>query len=292
MANGTVASQADRPLLGISFMLLAGLLFVLLDSMAKTLAQDYASVQVVWARFSGHLLVVAGYFLLRGGVGKRLMKTESLPGQLLRGVLLLGASTFAYTALAKLPLLQVHVINFTSPLLVTLLAIPLLGERLDLRRGAAVLIGFSGVILAIGPTDWRSDPVVFYPFGMALCFALYQLSTRRFGRHDAPLTSLFYAGLAGALLSSIVVPFFWTPIASKDIWLFVGIGLLGAGSQFGLIQAMRFAPASLASPFLYAQLIWSSLFGFLLFGDLPGLNTYLGAVLIVAAGLYIATRRQ
>ncbi|MCG7602221.1 DMT family transporter [Halomonas sp. McH1-25] len=292
MANGTVAVHNDRPLLGIGFMLLAGLLFVLLDSMAKTLGQDYSSVQVVWARFTGHVAVIALYLLYRGGAGKRLLISESVPGQFLRGVMLLAASTFAYTALAQLPLLQVHVVNFTSPLLVTVLAVPLLGEKLDIKRGIAVLLGFSGVIVAIGPTDWRSDPVLLYPFGMAFCFALYQLSTRRFGRSDAPLTSLFYAGLAGALISSLVVPFFWTPIATQDLWLFLGIGLLGAASQFGLIQAMRFAPASLASPFLYAQLIWSSLFGFLLFGDVPSLNTYLGAILIVAAGLYIATRRR
>jgi drug/metabolite transporter (DMT)-like permease len=127
---------------------------------------------------------------------------------------------------------------------------------------------------------------------MTLCFALYQLSTRRYGRSDHPLTSLFYAGLGGALVSSAVVPMFWTPIALEDVPLFLLVGVLGAASQFMLILAMRFAPASLASPFLYLQIIWASLFGYVFFADISRIETYLGAVLIIAAGIYLALCKQ
>lgn len=284
---------ADRPLLGIAFMLAAGLLFTLLDTGVKWLTQSYSPVQIVWARYTGHMLVLGAYLLMLGWPRCRaiMASVESLPGQFLRGLLLLGASTFAFLAFRELPLLQVYVINFSTPLLVTLLAIPLLKERVTLARGLAVATGFIGVVIAIGPVDWRAQPAALLPFGMAFCFSLYQLATRRFGRNDHPLASLFYAGLAGALASSLVVPFFWSPIAMGDIPLFLVVGTLGAASQLGLIMAMRCAPASLVSPFLYLQIVWATLSGYLVFGDVPLIETYLGAVLIIGAGIYLATRR-
>ncbi|PMR80461.1 DMT family transporter [Halomonas urumqiensis] len=282
----------DRPLLGIGYMLIAGLLFVMLDSTAKWLTQTHSPVQVLWARYAGHMVILAGYLLWLGLANSRpLLVTESLGGQCLRGLLLGLASLLAYLSLRELPLLQVYVFHFGAPLLVTLLAVPLLGERVDRARGLAVMLGFVGVLVAMGPVDWRAQPVALLPFGMALCFALYQLTTRRFGRHDHPLASLWYAGLAGALASSIALPFFWTPIGLAELPYFLGIGLLGATSQLALILAMRHAPASLVSPFLYLQIVWASLFGFVLFGDLPPLTTYLGATLIIAAGIFLARRR-
>lgn len=282
----------DRPLLGIGYMLIAGLLFVMLDSTAKWLTQTHSPVQVLWARYAGHMVILVGYLAWLGAARSRpLLATESLGGQCLRGLLLALASLLAYLSLRELPLLQVYVFHFGAPLLVTLLAVPLLGERVDTARGLAVLVGFVGVLVAVGPVDWRAQPVALLPFGMALCFALYQLTTRRFGRHDHPLASLFYAGLAGALASSAALPFVWSPLGVAELPLFLGIGVLGATSQLALILAMRHAPASLASPFLYTQIVWASLFGFVLFGDLPPLATYLGATLIIAAGIFLATRR-
>ncbi|MGR2739950.1 DMT family transporter [Billgrantia sp. Q4P2] len=290
----TALGSADRPLLGIAFMLGAGLLFTLLDTGVKWLTQSYSPVQVVWARYAGHMLVLGAYLLMLGWPRCRaiMASVESLPGQFVRGLLLLAASTFAFLAFRELPLLQVYVINFSSPLLVTLLAIPLLGERVTLARGAAVAAGFVGVVIAVGPVDWRAQPAALLPFGMALCFALYQLATRRFGRNDHPLASLFYAGLAGAMVSSMVVPFFWKPIAGGDVPLFLVVGALGAVSQLALIMAMRCAPASLVSPFLYLQIVWATVSGYLVFGDVPLLETYLGAVLIIGAGIFLATRKR
>ncbi|MAY69953.1 MAG: S-adenosylmethionine uptake transporter [Halomonas sp.] len=286
------ALNRDRPMKGIAFMLAAGLLFCMLDTGVKTLAQDYSPVQVVWARYVGHMLVLTGYLVYLGrGPGVAMLKTSSLGGQFVRGLLLLGASTFAYLAFRTLPILQVYVINFSSPLLVTLLAIPLLKERVGWRQWLAILVGFGGVVICVGPVDWRANPAILLPFGLTACFALYQLSTRRFGREDHPLTSLFYAGLAGALVSSAVVPAFWTPVALGDLPLFVFVGLMGAASQLTLILAMRYAPASLVSPFLYLQIVWAALFGFIFFGDVPRPETWIGAALISAAGITLALTR-
>lgn len=288
------AASPDRPLMGVIFILLAGILFTLLDTGVKWLTQTYPPVQVVWARYIGHMLILSGCLVMLGWSRCQEIMTsvESLLGQLMRGILLLAASTFAYLAFRELPLLQVYVINFSSPLLVTLLAIPLLKERVSIARFLAVIVGFMGVVIAVGPMDWRTQPATLLPFGMALCFALYQLATRRFGRNDHPLASLFYAGLAGALASSLIVPFFWAPIIVGDVALFLLVGALGASSQLMLILAMRCAPASLVSPFLYLQIVWATLSGYLVFGDVPFLKTYLGASLIIAAGLFLATRKR
>ncbi|ERL52135.1 DMT family transporter [Halomonas huangheensis] len=283
----------DRPLKGIGYMLAAGLLFTMLDTGVKTLAQDYSPVQVVWARYIGHVVILLGYFLWLGrSAGGAMLKTTSLTGQCLRGLLLLGASTFAYLAFRSLPLLQVYVINFSSPLLVTLLAIPLLKERVSWRQALAIVVGFAGVVICVGPVDWRSEPAILLPFGLTLCFALYQLTTRRFGREDHPLTSLFYAGLAGAIVSSLVVPAFWSSIDPRHLPLFMFVGLMGAGSQLTLILAMRYAPASLVSPFLYLQIIWAALFGFVFFGDIPRSETWIGAALISVAGVVLAVSKR
>ncbi|PMR67495.1 DMT family transporter [Halomonas heilongjiangensis] len=292
-SSPAAAVSSDRPLRGIGYMLIAGLLFVMLDSTAKWLTQTHSPVQVLWARYAGHMVILAAYLVWLGLARSRsLLATESPGGQCLRGLLLALASLLAYLSLRELPLLQVYVFHFGAPLLVTLLAMPLLGERVDAPRGLAVMVGFVGVLVAVGPVDWRAQPMALLPLGMAFCFALYQLTTRRFGRHDHPLASLWYAGLAGALASSIALPFFWTPIGLAELPLFLGIGLIGATSQLALILAMRHAPASLASPFLYVQIVWASLFGFVLFGDLPPLTTYLGATLIIAAGIFLASRKH
>lgn len=283
----------DRPLKGISYMIAAGLLFTMLDTGVKTLAQDYSPVQVVWARYVGHVVILLAWFVWLGkSTGGAMLKTGSLTGQCLRGLLLLGASTFAYLAFRSLPLLQVYVINFSSPLLVALLAVPLLKERVSWRQAMAIILGFAGVVICVGPVDWRSQPAILLPFGLTLCFALYQLTTRRFGRQDHPLTSLFYAGLAGAVVSSLVVPAFWSSIDPRDLPLFMFVGLMGAASQLTLIMAMRYAPASLVSPFLYLQIVWAALFGFVFFGDVPRPETWIGAALISVAGVMLAVSKK
>lgn len=286
------ASASDNPLAGIGCMLLAAVLFVAMDSIAKHLGQTYPAPQLVWARYGVHILIMAAYVAAMGRVGRKLLVSVAPGGQFVRGLLLLGATTFAYLAVRELPLVQVYIVNFTSPLLVTLLAIPILGETVGWRRAAAVCVGFSGVVIALGPGRIAADATLILPALMALCFALYQIATRRYGRDDPPLTSLLYTAAAGAVVSTLAVPFFWTPVAPGDIWLFVVLGVLGAAGHLSLIMAMRFAEASLVSPFLYSQLIWASLIGIVLFGDYPTAATLYGAMLVIGAGIYIALRER
>jgi len=280
-------AAVDRPIAGIGCMLLAAFFFVAMDSLAKFLSQNYAVPQLVWARYGVHMLLILAYVAATGKTGRRLLVSAAPFGQILRGLLLLLSTIFGYLAVSELPLVQVYVINFTSPLIVTLLAIPLLGEKIGGRRVLAICIGLTGVLIALGPQHIASDPVLILPACMAVFFALYQIATRHFGRHDPALTSLIYTAAAGAVVSTLLLPFFWAPIAFSDVWLFVALGALGAAGHLSLIMAMRLAEASLVSPFLYSQLIWASVLGILLFGDYPTVQTFYGAALLIAAGVLI-----
>ncbi|WP_198671211.1 DMT family transporter [Oceanibium sediminis] len=268
-------------------MLLAAFFFVGMDTIAKLLGPDYPVPQLLWARFGVHMLVILAFVAATGRKGRRLLTSVAPFGQILRGLLLLGSTSFAYLAVQELPLVQVYIINFTSPLIVTLLAIPLLGERIGGRRVLAICMGFTGVLVALGPHNITTDHALLLPACMALCFAMYQIATRHYGRDDPVLTSLFYTATAGAIVSTLLLPFFWTPIAAEDAWLFVLIGLFGAAGHISLIMAMRLAEASLVSPFLYSQLVWASLAGILIFGYYPAKNAFYGAALLVLAGILI-----
>lgn len=278
---------AQRPLRGIACMLAAAALFVAMDSLAKYLGDRYSPVQLAWSRYSIHLVVLVMLLALMGRLNRRELESQAPWGQLGRGVLLLGATVFAYLAVRALPLTQVYIINFSSPLIVTLLAIPLLKERVGRGRILAVVGGFLGVVIAVQPDLRAVNGELLWPVAMAVCFALYQLATRYFAAQDSALTSLLYTAAAGGVISTLAVPFFWAPIQQQDMALFVLIGVLGALSHFALIEAMRSASASLVSPFLYTQLIWATFIGYWFFGDLPTKATFIGAGIVALAGGYL-----
>ncbi|NYT71050.1 DMT family transporter [Halomonas sp. QX-2] len=282
-----VTMPAQRPLHGIACMLAAAALFVGMDSLAKYLGDHYSPVQLAWSRYSVHLIVLVALLAIMGRLTRAELESRAPWGQFGRGLLLLGATLFAYLSVRVLPLTQVYVVNFSSPLIVTLLAIPLLKEKVGAKRLLAAVCGFSGVLIAVQPDVGGLNANLLLPVGMAVCFALYQLATRYFAAQDSALTSLLYTATAGGLVSTLAVPFFWVPVQSEDIALFVLIGVLGALSHFALIEAMRSASASLVSPFLYSQLIWATLIGYWFFGDYPTKATFIGAGLVAMAGGYL-----
>ncbi|UYG00309.1 DMT family transporter [Halomonas sp. GD1P12] len=282
-----VTAATQRPLRGIACMLAAAALFVAMDSLAKYLGDRYSPVQLAWSRYSVHLIVLVLLLALMGRLNRTDLASQAPWGQLGRGLLLLGATIFAYLSVRVLPLTQVYVVNFSSPLIVTLLAIPLLNERVGFKRVLAVVGGFSGVLIAVQPDAGGLSSELLLPVAMAVCFALYQLATRYFAAQDSALISLLYTAAAGGVVCTLAVPFFWVPIQHQDIALFVMIGVLGALSHFALIEAMRSASASLVSPFLYSQLIWATFIGYWFFGDYPTKATFVGAGIVALAGGYL-----
>jgi len=190
--------------------------------------------------------------------------------------------------LQSMPLAEAIAVAFTAPLFVTALAGPLLGEAVDARRWGAVALGFLGALIMVRPGSAAFRPEALLVLGSALAFSLFVTLTRRMTRTETNVALLAYSTLFAGTLSLPFLPFVWLAPAGEDLWLFMLIGLVGGMAAFLVIQAYRHAPASVLAPFDYTALIWGALFGWLIWHEKPGLQIWLGAAIVAAAGVYIA----
>ena len=272
---------------GILWMLLTFLLFASLNATAKHLTLSYPVGQVVWARFAFHVLVVG---LLLGHRIPHVMVSRRLGLQVGRSLLMLFTSTIFFTGLSLIPLAESSAIMFVSPILVTVLSVPLLGERVGPWRWAGVGAGFAGALIIIRPGMGVLQLAAFLPLGAACGHAIYQIATRELSRTDQPLTTLFYTPLAEFVATSAAVPFLWVQPDLEGCLLMTLLGLFGGIGHFALIKALTAAPVAIVAPFGYTNLIWATAYGYVLFGDLPDRWTVIGAIAIVLSGLLIFYR--
>jgi len=264
--------------------------FSSLDASAKYLSNELPLWVLLWGRYVFNFLFVALFFLR--GAPADIIHTRNIKLQILRSILLVTATLTFWLALMFLPLADCVVILFVSPLLVTILAAPLLGESVDKHRWSVVILGFVGVMVVLRPGFAIFDWVSILPLITALLYAGVQISTRILGRTDGALTTLLYSSAGGVIISTIGVWFFWvTP--SLQQWLVLGwLGFLGALGHYLMIKAYEIAPASLLAPFDYTTLIWATILGFVIFGDLPDTWTVLGAIIIMSSGIYLIRRES
>jgi drug/metabolite transporter (DMT)-like permease len=259
----------------------------LLDAVTKGLTASYPVPVLLWLRFvgqTGALLLLLPWLGWRG-----LVATTAPRIQLARGLALtLSAGSFVF-ALSYLPFATAKVLSFTSPLLVTLLSLPLLGERVGWRRAIAVGVGFLGVVAVIRPgfAATELEWAMMLPLLSAAAYACYQLLTRRIAQHDAPVASLFHVSAVGLVAASLLVPFYWVPVPPWLVALLLVHGALVGAGHFLQIRALALAPASLLAPFGYASLLWAVLIGAVVFGETIGAFTVLGALVIAGSGLYL-----
>ncbi|MEE8499988.1 MAG: DMT family transporter [Kiloniellales bacterium] len=284
-----LAGKKDAPGRGILWMLATTFCFVSMDALAKYLSQSYPVLQVVWARYVFHLLILA---LVLGPRLPRVVRTGRLGLQFLRSLFLLGATGLFFAALSFIPLADATAIMFVAPILVTAMSVPLLGEHVGPQRWASVVVGFLGALVIIRPGSDAMEPAALLALGAASCYGFYQIATRRLSATDAPLTTLMYSAAVGVLVSCAVVPFFWVTPSPADWLAMMGLGLFGALGHFALIKAFQAATAVTVTPFGYVNLLWAVLFGFVMFGELPDAWTVLGAAIIAASGLYILHREK
>jgi drug/metabolite transporter (DMT)-like permease len=277
----------NRTLIGILFMLAAASLFPVMNGLVQVLSARYTTEQIVWARAASHFVFISALFVPPLGVA--VLRSATPKWQVIRSMVHLMSMLFFFTGVKYLPLAKAASISFTAPFFVALLAWPMLGERITASRLMAVLVAFVGVLIVIRPgTDvfqWAS----LYMLGSAVCYGLYQILTRRVAGHDSAETSAVYSALVGTVVMSIVAPFVWTPIASwVDGALLFSLGIIGGTAHYFVARAMVNAQASIIAPFGYWQLIGSVVVGYIISGYLPDLFTWVGAGIIVCAGLYIA----
>jgi len=281
----------DRsPVTGIVLMSLAAALFACLDATAKFLGQTMGSLDLVWLRYTFHV-VLLGLFL-RVWNHFEAFRTERPLMHLLRGGHLLGATAFNFWALKYLQLAEASAIMFCAPLIVTALAGPLLGETVGMRRWAAVAVGFLGVLVVTRPGTGAMHWAVILSFLSVINYAFYTILTRRMNRTESAESLLMLSALVGV---GALSPVAYSAVTSVEGWqwpLAVLMGAFGAVGHYALVVAHRVANASAIAPFIYTQMIWMILFGFVLFGDTPDALTLLGTAIIAAAGLYILHRER
>ncbi|MCM8598307.1 MAG: DMT family transporter [Candidatus Accumulibacter sp.] len=285
-------SQDAAPLRGVLLCLTALLLFSLLDATAKHLSVFLAVPLLVWARYLVHLLIMLA--TIAPSLGRELVVTRRPWLMSLRGLTLAGVTLLGQLALRVLPLAEATALFFVAPLLVALLAGPLLGERVRRRAWLATFAGFAGVLLIARPGNALTGPGVAYALAAALCYAAYQILTRKLVASESPLRLLFYTALIGTLVLSPAVPISWDgrlPTLGQGLQI-VSLGVYGGLGHFLLIRAFRETPASLLSPLLYVQLVWATLLGWLVFDQLPDLVATVGMAVIAASGLSLALRRR
>lgn len=274
---------------GILWMLFAVLLFVTMDTIAKHLVRSYPIAQVVWGRYIFHVLLLV---LLLGRRLPQIAATQRLGVQLLRSMLVLGTTVLFFFGLRFVPLAEASAIMLVSPLIVTALSLPLLGEHVGAQRWVGVLVGFAGALVIVNPGAALFDAPALLPLGAAAIYALYQITTRMLSRTDAPLTTLVYTSVVGTVATSVAAPFVWRAPDAAGWALMALLGCLGGISHFALIKAFQSSRAATITPFGYTNLVWATLFGIIFFGEYPNTRTLVGAGIIVGSGLYIFHRER
>lgn len=275
---------------GLGFVLCSLLCFGIMDACGKWLSRDYHVLQIVWARYFFAVVVLVPWILRLGVVTAFRSARPRL--QLLRACLIATTSLMFFFAIRFIQLAEAQAISFVVPLIVTALAALILREKVGPRRWAAVVVGFIGVMIIIRPGAGVLHWAAIIALVQAMIGAVYHLMTRFLAGHDPARVTFVYTGMVGAVLFSVFVPTVWTAPSGAHWAMMATMGVLGTIGHWCLIQGYRFADASSLAPFLYSSLPWVTILGWLVFGDLPDGWTLVGAMIVVASGIYIFNRER
>lgn len=279
--------QTDTPALAIIMMIIAVAMLVAMNTLVKLIGPDYHVFQIAFLRNVVAAFVLAPFVMRAGGIAA--LRTRRPGLQLLRSMSGLTGVCCFFFAVQRLPVAEVMVISQAVPLFVTALAVPVLRETVGWRRWSAVALGFTGVVLALGPVDQVSTAALVAVAGTAL-WSMTILTIRSLGATDSPAATTFYYMVFGTLVAGLVQPWVWkTP--PMELWpFFIGAGLLGALAQLMIAHALKVGEASVVSPFNYTAIIWAIAIDLALWGVFPSHWTLAGAAVITASGLYIFRR--
>ena len=288
LAAAKTAAFVQRPARGIALILASTTFFAASDVLTKALANSLPAFEITWIRYVVFSSLILPVLLATSG-GARSRR----PGlQVVRGFGTVLSSLLFAAGVAVLPIAEASAINFVSPILITALSIPLLGEAVGWRRWTAALAGLVGVLIVIRPGASTFATASLLPLAAAASWAGAAVVTRMMSGADRPITTLAYSALVGTAVTSLIVPFVWVLPTKAELGLGVGIGLLSTAGHWLVVLAYRHAAASTIAPFSYVQLIWAGVLGFLVFGSVPDLCTVAGASIIALSGLYTAHRER
>ena len=259
-----------------------------MDAIIKALSADYGTLELVLFRSLFGLLPVVVMVIVSGRLGVLATRRPGL--QCLRAALATVTTFLFFLSLRYLPLAEAVALVFGAPLFLTALAGPVLGETVGPRRWLAAAVGFIGVLIIMRPGTAAFSPYALLPVSAAVTFSLTMLLGRKLAFTDNATSIVFYSSLGGVLAGGLAMPVAWVTPALADLPLLVLIGILGGVGQLLIVQAFRYAEASMLAPFEYSCILWAIAFGYLFWSEVPDAWTVVGVAIVSAAGLYIAHR--
>lgn len=278
----------EHPKKGIFLICAAVFLFASSDALSKYLTNFYPVVMVLWVRYVVHVVLMLA--ALRPPSLKTLITTQHPKLQIIRGLCMANTNLMFISALHYIPLAEGTAIIYLSPLLVTAMSGPLLGERISRMQWLAVAIGFMGVLLIARPGGSMFHPVALLALGAAFSFSLYQVITRKLNHTDKSSITNFISGLVCVIVTSLLLPFFWKTPTLHFTLLMVLLGISALVSHLLMTKAYQHAKPSTLAPFSYTQLLFAGLIGYVFFDQIPDLMGLVGMLVIVAGGLLIFSK--
>ncbi len=286
----TAGRPPERPMLGIVLMLASVALLPIMDGFAKAMAETFAIVQLVWARFLFQSLLIAP--LAVANSPREMLRPRHLPLQVARGFGILVGTFLFFSAIKTMPITDALALLFIAPLIVTALSPLVLGEAVGVRRWSAVLVGFVGALVVLRPGLTVLQPGALLALGAGASFAGYVLLTRRLSHAAPPLVTLAITSLVGLVVTSVVLPTVWVTPSVEQLAAMAAMGAIGAAGHYLMIRAYEQAPAALLAPFGYGEVVTATMIGYIWFGDFPDGPTWLGIAILVASGVYISLRER
>ena len=258
-------------------------LFVCMDSTAKYLGNVMPVTQAVWGRFFFHFIALCVYFLL---FKPKLNLTRNFKIQIIRSLLMVTATFFMFNSLQRFDLVDIYVVFFSAPLIVSLLSAYFLKDILSPKGVILMLLSFGSIVYALGPSMKILSPELIFPIVPPLCWALYQFFTKLISGNNEPFSAVFYTAVTGALIFTIYISFNWTPIENNFYWIgLIAMGIFGFISHFIIIYAIQLSNLSFVTNFQYSQLLWSTIINFLIFGVHADISKIIGLIGIIIFGV-------
>ncbi|MET3601355.1 DMT family transporter [Martelella mangrovi] len=267
-------------------------IFAIQDAITRHLGPLYSPLFIAMVRYWAFGVFVILLAARMPGGFRKAVATEHPTLQIWRSFLLVAQILISIISFALVGLAQSQAIFMSAPLVVALLSVPLLGERVGWRRWVAIVIGLCGVLIVIDPFGEEFTLVTLVPVGCCFTFALYSLFTRLAGRYDSPEVSLFYTGVVGMVLTSLIGPFFWEDVPLADWGWLIALCATGISGHYLLIRALAVTEAVTVQTITYLQLVYGSLFGVLLFKEQLTVHMVVGALIVVGAGVFTIWREH
>jgi drug/metabolite transporter (DMT)-like permease len=283
-------ARPHNPARGIMFTAMAMALFPLSDATVKWLSGDYHVLQLLFVR-SLFVFLPTLFFLHQTG-GFKMLRSKRKKLLALRGILAVGSWSLYLFGISRMPLADATAVFFSAPLIMAALSMPLLGEPVGPRRWIAIVVGFGGVVVIIDPGAGVMGRGALLVLLAATLFSFAQIAARKLGSTESCATLVFYTTTILVVVTGAIQPFIWVPMSWRDVGFLAGAGLVTGVAQFCQTQSLRLAPIAIIAPFLFTQLIWATLYGYWLWGDLPGPSILIGGSVLIISGLYVFYREM